>query len=262
MQFIVSDLDGTLLDADSRVAPETHAVLRQAMARGIPMAIATGRHERQVRQLWPKDLPPVPVISANGARVHLADGSLLFQSHLSPDLLKRLLRPERVRDTELGVYRDDCIMAYHSKREFSHYTGQVEEIADLERFCADDVSKVIYCGTPEQLKEVELDIARDLGDEVSMTYSHVCYLEVMAPGVHKGSALAMLLKHLGVDAAGCAAFGDNLNDAEMLQLAGLPHVMANAHPELKRRLPDVPVIGRHDEAAVARQLVTMLNQKV
>ncbi|WP_199155368.1 Cof-type HAD-IIB family hydrolase [Chromobacterium sp. ASV23] len=260
MQFIVSDLDGTLLDADSRVAPETHAVLRQVVARGIPLAIATGRHALQVQRLWPQDLPAVPVISANGARIHLADGSLLFQANLSQALLGRLLQPALVREAELGVYRDDCIMAYHSRREYSHYTGQVGEIADLASFAADDVSKVIYCGAPELLAEIEADIARELGDAVSMTYSQVCYLEVMAPGVHKGSALARLLAHLGVDAAGCAAFGDNLNDAEMLQLAGLPHVMANAHPELKRRLPDVPVIGHHAEGGVARRLESMLLQ--
>ncbi|MEO9383936.1 Cof-type HAD-IIB family hydrolase [Chromobacterium phragmitis] len=261
MRFIVSDLDGTLLDKNAQLAGETREALREALRRGMGIAIATGRHERQVRKLWPEDLPPVPVISANGARIHLADGSLLHQSRLAQPLLAKLLRPELIRETELGVYRDDCIMAYHSKREFSHYTGEVTEIEDLAGFQADDVSKVIFCGTPEQLKEVEADIARELCDEVSMTYSHICYLEVMAPGVHKGSALALLLAHLGVEARECAAFGDNLNDAEMLALAGLPHVMANAHPELKRRLPDAPVIGDHDQAGVARQLARLLQRE-
>ncbi|UTH74545.1 HAD family hydrolase [Chromobacterium sp. IIBBL 290-4] len=258
MKLMVSDLDGTLLNENSQLAPETYAALRQVAAKGIAMAVATGRHERQVRKLWPDDLPAVPVISANGARVHLADGSLLFQSRLSQDLISRLLRPELVRDTELGVYRDDCIMAYHSKREYSHYTGQVTEIDDLASFAADDVSKVIYCGTPEQLKEVERDIARDFGDEVSMTYSHICYLEVMAPGVNKGSALALLLKHLGVKAEDCAAFGDNLNDAEMLSLAGMPHIMANAHPGLLQRVPSATVIGHHAAGGVAKRLLEML----
>lgn len=261
MRLIVSDLDGTLLDKDSRVADETRDALREAVERGIALAVATGRHERQARKLWPRDLPPVPVISANGARIHLADGELLYQSRLSPALLARLLRPELIRETELGVYRDDCIMAYHSRREFSHYTGEVTEIEDLAGLKADDVSKVIFCGEPAQLKVVEADIARELGDEVSMTYSHICYLEVMAPGVHKGSALRRLLDHLGIGAEDCAAFGDNLNDAEMLALAGLPHVMANAHPELKRRLPAAPVIGDHDQAGVARQLRSLLERE-
>nr|WP_199067408.1 Cof-type HAD-IIB family hydrolase [Chromobacterium sp. ASV5] len=258
MRMIVSDLDGTLLDADSRLSPETCETLARVARQGIPLAIATGRHEMQVRKMWPATLPPVPVVSANGARIHLADGSLLRQFNLAPRLVSRLLRPELIRETELGLYRDERIMAYHSSQELTHYTGRATQIEDLAAFRADDVTKVIYCGAPEQLAEVEADIARDFGDEVSMTYSQVCYLEVMAPGVHKGSSLAILLAHLGVDPADCAAFGDNLNDKEMLALVGHPFMMANAHPELRRLLPEVPMIGDHAENGVARQLGQML----
>ena len=54
------------------------------------------------------------------------------------------------------------------------------------------------------------------GDGLHITYSTVDSLEIMAGGVNKGVALAALLESLGLTAADCLAFGDNLNDTEML----------------------------------------------
>ncbi len=79
-------------------------------------------------------------------------------------------------------------------------------------------------------------------------------LEIMAGGVNKGTALEALLATLDIDSEHCLAFGDNLNDTEMLSLAGEAHVMANAHPALFERVPVARRIGHHAESAVARHL--------
>ena len=55
---------------------------------------------------------------------------------------------------------------------------------------------------------------------------------VSGPGVSKASMLARCCARLGIDAADVAAFGDMPNDVAMLSWAGLPHVVANAHPVL------------------------------
>jgi len=64
-------------------------------------------------------------------------------------------------------------------------------------------------------------------------------------------ALSSLLERLGLTPADCLAFGDNLNDTEMLDLAGEAQVMANAHPALFDRVSGAERIGHHGEAAVA-----------
>ena len=52
----------------------------------------------------------------------------------------------------------------------------------------------------------------------------------------------------------CIAFGDGMNDVEMLSAAGKGLVMATAHDRVKAALPDHEVIGSHAEEAVARYL--------
>ena len=87
-----------------------------------------------------------------------------------------------------------------------------------------------------------------------MTYSLPDCLEVMTAGVSKGAALRVVLERLGIDAARCVAFGDNMNDIDLLETAGYPFMMNNANPDLMRRLPDVPRIGNNFEAGVAHHL--------
>ena len=59
------------------------------------------------------------------------------------------------------------------------------------------------------------------------------WVDVMKPGVHKGAAMRGLQKMLGIAPSECMAFGDYLNDCELLESAGESYAMANAHPLLK-----------------------------
>ncbi len=63
-----------------------------------------------------------------------------------------------------------------------------------------------------------------------------------------------MLDRLDKNPAQCAAFGDNMNDIDLLETAGHPFMMNNANPDLIKRLPDVPRIGNNFEASVAHQL--------
>lgn len=116
------------------------------------------------------------------------------------------------------------------------------------------IGKALYIGEPHYLAEIE-DAVRELAaDQLHITYSMINSLEIMAAGVNKGSAVQALLDDLQIPATRCLAFGDNLNDLEMLALAGEAHVMGNAHPHLSGMLSGAQVIGHHAEAAVAMHL--------
>ena len=63
-------------------------------------------------------------------------------------------------------------------------------------------------------------------------------------GCNKGAALAVLSQHLGFTLQDCMAFGDAMNDREMLGSVGRGFIMGNAMPQLKAELPHLPIIGR------------------
>ncbi|EBS5216400.1 HMP-PP phosphatase, partial [Salmonella enterica subsp. enterica serovar Enteritidis] len=94
--------------------------------------------------------------------------------------------------------------------------------------------------------------------------AHLCFsavdcLEVLPLGCNKGSALAVLSNHLGLSLADCMAFGDAMNDREMLGSVGRGLIMGNAMPQLIAALPHLSVIGHCGNQAVSHFLTHWLD---
>ncbi|MBD4740633.1 HAD-IIB family hydrolase, partial [Xanthomonas citri pv. citri] len=92
------------------------------------------------------------------------------------------------------------------------------------------------------------------GDRVNVSFSTLTCLEVMAGGVSKGHALEAVAKKLGYSLKDCIAFGDGMNDAEMLSMAGKGCIMGSAHQLLKDLHPELEVIGTNADDAVPHYL--------
>ncbi len=117
------------------------------------------------------------------------------------------------------------------------------------------VSKVFFtCDSHEKLLPLEQAINARWGDRVNVSFSTLTCLEVMAGGVSKGHALEAVAKKLGYSLQDCIAFGDGMNDAEMLSMAGKGCIMGSAHQRLKDLHPELEVIGTNAEDAVPHYL--------
>ncbi|MDN0073636.1 HAD family hydrolase [Crenobacter sp. SG2303] len=253
---IASDLDGTLLDTRHSINPFTADTLRAAAERNIHLIIATGRHQLDVYRLTAGLDLPFHLITSNGARVHAHDGTLLYAADVPAPLVRSLIQPEFAQGTLLSLYLDSgalrCInQGYDHPRRVAEL-GEVDE--HLSRHHGEGVAKIMYTAPPARLTEIEHAIAERFAGQVSLTYSQPDYLEVMALGVSKGQALRRLAEALGIALEDCAAFGDGLNDYEMLQAVGHPYRMANASPRLTALLPDTAEAGYHGDAGVAWQV--------
>lgn len=256
-RLIVSDLDGTLLGSDHRLHDSTIEVLRTLVMQGHHVALASGRHYNDMRVFSDQLDIPIHLISTNGAYTHGPDGSLLSATHLEPAHAETLIQLPRPPQVRLNLYREG---GWHIDAEAPHLlslhasTGFTYEVVSPEEMDANGVGKILYLGDPAALAQLECQAQEAHGHGLHITYSTIDSLEIMAGGVNKGVALSSLLERLGLTPADCLAFGDNLNDTEMLDLAGEAQVMANAHPELFDRIKSAERIGHHGEAAVAEWL--------
>jgi hypothetical protein len=97
--------------------------------------------------------------------------------------------------------------------------------------------------------ELERRARAALRSECTLVRSEPTYLEVLPPGVCKGAALDAVERCYGIAPSRVVAFGDGLNDVELLERAGLGVAMGNAHPGLAA-IADV-VIGTHATDAIA-----------
>ena len=270
-QIIATDLDGTLLNSDHQVDPFTVQTVRKLEAQGLNFIIATGRHYRDVAGI--RDVLGIHpyLITSNGARVHDPQGCKILGQDLEPSLVRRLVRPEIVGASGrviVNLFADDAwlidraapeLLALHQDSGFGY------EVIDMARHDGGQIAKVLYIGPPVALAEVSANLAAVFGDALYVTYSLDDCLEVMANNVSKGRALQFVLDRLDIPAAQCIAFGDNMNDIDLLETAGHPFMMNNANPALIERLPSVPRIGNNFEAGVAhhlRALFTLRDESV
>ncbi|WP_027793032.1 Cof-type HAD-IIB family hydrolase [Paraburkholderia acidipaludis] len=259
-QVIATDLDGTLLNSDHQLDPFTVATLRRLDAQGLQFVIATGRHYCDVAGI--RDVLGIRpyLITSNGARVHAPDDTLIHARNLPEPVVQRLVSPEVTGGhgrVIVSLFSDDSwlidrdapeLLAFHQDSGFTYH------VTDLRAHDGVGVAKALYIGDPADLAHISRRLEAEFGDALYVTYSLPDCLEVMTAGVSKGRALNVVLDRLGAAAAGCVAFGDNMNDIDLLETAGHPFMMNNANPDLIARLPSVPRIGNNFEAGVAHHL--------
>jgi Cof subfamily protein (haloacid dehalogenase superfamily) len=259
-EVIATDLDGTLLNSDHQLDPITVATIRRLAADGVHFVIATGRHYRDVAGI--RDVLGIRpyLVTSNGARVHAPDDTMIHAQDLSSAAVRRLVLPEIVGAhgrVIVNLFADDAWLIDRDAPEllaFHHESGFRYRVIDTRSHDGAGIAKVLYIGEPDDLAQVAANLEREFGDTLYVTYSLPDCLEVMTSNVSKGRALRFVLDRLGAHASKCVAFGDNMNDIDLLETAGHPFMMNNANPDLAARLPGVPRIGNNFEAGVARQL--------
>ena len=261
-RLVVSDLDGTFLSPDGTVSARNREAVLAAQEVGILVLFATGRPVRWLDVI--RDLPGAhpTVIASNGAVLYdLGADAIVDRVCVDPDVAL-----EAVRQIRAAVV--DASFAFESGTGFGHepayrtwrsdaavdpavFTGPAEEVARREDF----VKMLIQSRTrsPDQLLA---DVRAVVGDTLTVTHSATHdygLVEVSGPGVSKASMLARCCRQLDVEPAAVAAFGDMPNDLDMLSFAGMPHVVANAHPLLLDG--SYRVVPGNDRSGVGRTIL-------
>jgi Cof subfamily protein (haloacid dehalogenase superfamily) len=266
IQIVASDLDGTLLAPNhqlSTYSKETLAKLHQA---GFHFVFATGRHHIDVAGIREITGIPAFMITSNGARVHTPSNELMFSKDIPSHLVQPII--DLIKDDDelyIHIYRsqdwllnreDESLRKFHDESGFKH------KIYDANQAPNTDVSKIFFTHTGksyEHLAKYEAKLNETFGDQIEVAFSTPWCLEVMGANVSKGHALDLVAQHLGYDLSHCIAFGDGMNDIEMLRMAHNSCVMGTAHERVFAALPDhVEVIGSNADDAVAHYLTEHL----
>ncbi len=244
-RLIVLDVDGTLVDRERRISTDTLRALAAAQARGIRVTLATGRMYASARPYADRIHADAPLILYNGARIQdAAGGTIRYSVHLPRTQATRGLRLAQQFDVHANLYLGERIYidrVNEVSRESARKDG-VEQVpvGDLVRFLEkqpEDPVKILLIGPGERLEALAAAYrsgAPGGSDLPHLVRSEAAYLEIQPRGITKGAGLTRLCGLLGIPASAAVAFGDNLNDLEMIQAAGLGVAMGNAHSDLKR----------------------------
>ena len=256
IKLIACDMDGTLLDSRKRLPPDLLPVLRALEARGVLFAVASGRQYAALR----RDLEPFAdhmlFICENGALV-MHRGRRLFIDPMDPACLPDVIAASRAL---AGVYpvlcrADVALIEGSASPEFiaetHRYYPSASVVPDLTAHTgATDVCKVAFYDEGDAQTHELPALQAALGDRLSVILSGARWVDVMKPGVHKGAAMRALQAMLGIAPEACMAFGDYLNDCELLDAVGESYAMENALPQLKAQAKHIA--PSNDENGVLR----------
>jgi len=244
IRLITVDMDGTLLDDDHAIDPTLWPLLTVLRERGIVFCPASGRQYATLVAQFGAEADGLVFIAENGAYV-VRHGVELSSDTVERDVMVRVVetvRALRATGADVGavvcgkrsasIERTDAAFVAEAER----YYALLEQVDDLTAV-DDDVLKVAVF-TFGSAQDTTAPALAGLAATHQVVVSGEHWVDVMNAATHKGAAVAAVQAALGVTRAQTMAFGDYLNDVEMLRAADWSYAMANAHP-------DVHDVARH-----------------
>ncbi|MGJ3250275.1 MAG: Cof-type HAD-IIB family hydrolase [Elainellaceae cyanobacterium] len=255
IRLLVLDIDGTLAGESNQIRPVVKCAIQAAQAKGIQVAIATGRMYRSALRFYHDVGSTLPLLAYQGALIKDPHTSKLHRhwavsKTVATELLEHFEQLELNHLLSIHFYIDDQLYVREitsETREYAERSG-VEPIVvgDLRRALIQEPTKVLALSDNIDLIDHVLSSLRQqyTPAELYFTKSIATFFEAANPLVNKGVAVQYLAETmLGLQSSQVMTVGDNFNDVEMLEYGGIGVAMGNAPAEVKAKAqwvaPDV-----------------------
>jgi Cof subfamily protein (haloacid dehalogenase superfamily) len=270
IRLIAIDIDGTLLDPLFQISLRNTAALRTVHQAGVEIILATGRRHDYALPVAQELGFPVWLISSNGALIRSSEGETFYADRLPRQAAITLIRHmeefrgnavltfdrpghdalvlERVEELNQSISR-----WIENNSEFIQYVSPLEDALAHE-----DPIQAMFCGRVARMEQAQARLAAaKFLDQITILrtqYDHrdLLILDILNRDCSKGHALRRWAEHHAISPPQIMAIGDNYNDLEMLEFAGLPVVMGNASEELRQS--GWKVTASNAESGVAQAL--------
>lgn len=254
-KIIFLDIDGTLTEPGSNEPPRSAAdAVNKAREKGNYVYLCTGRNYNMLMPLLKYGFDGV--VASSGGYI-LCGEELIYdcpmEESLKDQVLEMLKENGIYRTVECadGSYTDESFKEFlranageGSNSEMLRWRKQIEEslnILPMEQYQGQPVYKiVIMC---QELSQVEA-VKKAIGDSLEICVQdpdRFGYVngEIISREFDKGKGVERVCEHLHIPIKDTIAFGDSMNDAQMMQTAALSICMENGSESLKKLADDV-----------------------
>ncbi len=259
IRLIASDMDGTLLDEHSEVPPETYDLIFALREKGVHFAASSGRRFDRLCQFFAPVRDKMDFVAANGAQVYV-DGELVDREVFSHLGIRRLAKTVgKFESLHMALFDDEKSFLLDDEDKFVREIDK--DLPNAERIWylpGPDVSILkisIYC-EDGHVMDYAYALSRELGDEFLFAPSGTHWIDALQRGVNKATGIEQVMAHHGITRDEVMAFGDSMNDYEIIRFVGTGCAMANGRPALKAVANRV--IGYNYDQAVQGEMRKLL----
>lgn len=261
IRLLISDLDGTLLNAESRISFETAAALKRAQQAGIRLLAATGRAFGTAAPLLQEAGICCDFVLLNGAECRTGAGELLqavsIPAKTAQQAVDFLLQQnlELELNTDCGDFSTDTV-----------FCSTAKPLPPLEEFWANkpQVRKIFaFTSGISTHDDSRLATARETLSSLAgltLTSSASWNLELTARNATKGQMALWAAARLGISPDEALVFGDGLNDQSLFRAFIHTRAMGNAAAPLK--LLAEQTVASNTENGVAREIDRLLSGRM
>lgn len=267
-QAIILDIDGTLLNDDKKISPETKKALITAQQNGVKLILASGRPTTGMH-LYAEQLEMEKyhglLVSYNGAKVvDCQTKEELFNQTLTIAEGKAVLEHMKQFEVKVMIDKDDymyvnnvydCYIPYKGEEiniiQYESRGGNFKlcEKEDLAAFLDYCINKILTAGDPDYMQKNYQAMMAPFKNTLNCVFTADFYFEFTAKNIDKAKALDTVLTPMGIHAENIIAFGDGHNDITMVKYAGTGIAMDNAVPELKAVANSITLSNNKDGIA-------------
>jgi Cof subfamily protein (haloacid dehalogenase superfamily) len=252
VRLLALDIDGTLLNPQFHISEEDLAAIRRAHTMGVEVVVATGRRHQFALPVAQKLGVDLCLISSNGAVTRSLTGERFHRDLLPLETCRELC-------ATMDEFRGHLVVTFDKEAKGALVLEHLDDLGlsirrwletnlqfinfviPIETALLEDPVQAMYCGTIARMEEaqrvLEASNVRTRVNVLKTEYPErdLCMVDVLNRGCSKGHALERWANHRGIPREQVMAIGDNYNDVEMLEYAGVPVIMGNASEELRGR---------------------------
>jgi len=237
IKLIVTDMDGTFLNSEYKISPEFPAVYQELKKRDILFVPASGRQMPGITQYFKDIEGEIGFIAENGGYV-VYKNQEIFADKLQHRLIKKIVSAVREIDGARAVLSAKKKAYYESDDQefidyFTRYYTENQKVDDLTVEVKDDAFKIAVYHPEGAEKFIYPHLKVFEKYNLEIVVSGKSWLDIMNRSINKGQALEKLQTLLDISPAQTMAFGDYMNDIQMLQKSQYSYAMENAHPSVK-----------------------------
>ncbi|ALC86298.1 phosphatase [Bacillus sp. FJAT-22090] len=255
--LIVLDLDGTLLTDEKIISDKTKKTILQAKNEGHEVMIATGRPYRSSEMYYKELGLNTPIVNFNGAFVHHPMDTSWNTVHKPIDLnvVKEVVEAVQNYSIKnmLAEVLDDVYLHHHDEKMISAFALGNPHITtgDLRTFLKTDPTSLLIHAEDDSVDLVRKHLQDVHAEVIDQRRWGAPWdvIEIIRNGLNKAVGLKHVSEYLNISKENIIAFGDEDNDLEMIEYAGVGVAMGNAISPLQNIANEITLTNNEDGIA-------------
>ncbi len=239
IKMVVTDIDGTIYTPEKGITKEVKKCIQNLIQKGIHVAIATGRTYGSAKKVADRLEIQCPFICYQGGLVNTYEGEIIDVKYLNPDIAKKIIDDFRARKIHLNVYVEDRLYVEDDNQYIKDYIGDkgidYYKVNSFNELDFTKLNKLLAIKYDTKFIDNLIIELKNKFPEIYVVKSFDYFCEIANKEATKGNAIKILAKKYGIKTDEVLAIGDQNNDIEMVETAGIGVAMGNGTSEIKSK---------------------------